>query len=99
MRIYFQRSGGIFPKKKEVNIDTNLLPSKDAQRIESAVKESKFFSLPSEFDANEGAADYFQYQITVEANDGKKHTVEIKTPKKPDQLKDLIGILEKKSSP
>lgn len=82
-------------------IDTNHCSSTgEAHEIQSMVNASKFFSLPSKIEIKDkGAADYFTYKITLESDDGQKHTVETTDFSKPFELTSLIGYLRKKAQP
>jgi hypothetical protein len=77
MKIYFEQKGGIAGVSRSADIDTHLLPPSEEQEVLSLVNNSKFFELPSKTKPpNPGAADYFRYIITLETDDGRKHTVE-----------------------
>jgi hypothetical protein len=99
MKIYFEQKGGIAGISKVTTVDTDLLSSPDeAREVRSIIDSSNFFALPSNTAApHGGAADYFRYKITLESDDGKKHTVETTDLTKPPQLNSLIGYLRKKT--
>ena len=101
MKIRFEQKGGIGGVSKVATIDTNLLSSSDeAREVQSMVDTQKFFALPSKIaPPHKGAADYFTYIITLESDDGQKHTVETTDPSKPQELNSLIGYLRKKAQP
>lgn len=102
MKIHFEQKGGIVGVPKVATIDTNLLSSSDeAHELQSMIDTSKFFALPSKIPSSrEGAADYFTYTITLESDDGQKHTVETTDASKlPPELNSLIGYLRKKAQP
>lgn len=97
MKIFFQQSGGIAGISKSVNLDTNFLPSAEVRKVQSIVKTSKFFELPLKTGQPDlRAADYFKYKITLEGDDGKKHTVETTDITKPSELGPLIEYLRGK---
>jgi hypothetical protein len=78
MKIYFNASGGFMGGRSVVNLDTNFLPSDEALQLRNLINSSNFFELPSKsLPPPKGAADYVQYRITIESDDGRKsHTVE-----------------------
>lgn len=97
MRIYFEQKGGIAGVSRSANIDTNVLPSSEVQEVQSMLDNAKFFDLPSNSDQpDRRAADYFKYTITVQTDDGKKHTVETTDLTKGPELGPLIGYLTRK---
>ena len=64
--------------RSTINLDTNSLSSDEAHQLLDLINSSNFFELPSKpLPPPRGAADYFQYRITIESDDGRKsHTVE-----------------------
>jgi hypothetical protein len=101
MRIQYEERGGIAGITKFATIDTNHPSfSGESQEIHSMVDGSKFFTLPSKTaQPHKGAADYITYTITVETDDGQKHTVETTDGSKPPELNSLIGYLKRKAQP
>lgn len=102
MKIHFEQTGGIAGIPLVAEIDTNHPSfSGEAHEIQSMVNASKFFSLPSKIDTKDkGARDHFTYKITLESDDGQKHTVETTDVSKlPPELNSLIGYLRKKAQP
>jgi hypothetical protein len=94
LKIYFERSGGFTGIPVSMTIDTAFLPYKDAQKIQNLVEDSHFFELspvPNKTTKG-GAADYFQYQITIE-NGTRKHTVKSDDISIDSKLKPLVGLL------
>lgn len=99
MKIYFEQKGGIAGISRSTNIDTNLLPSSEVQQIHSMVEGSKFFNLPPKSSSpDRRAADYFVYTITLETDDGRKHTVETTDLTKGPELGPLITYLRRKTA-
>lgn len=97
MKIYFEQKGGIAGVSRSVNLDTNVLPSSEVQEIHSMVENSKFFELPSKSSPpDRRAADYFQYIITLQTDEGRKHTVETTDLTKGSELGPLIAYLRRK---
>jgi hypothetical protein len=66
MKIKFERSGGIIGITSNFSVDTNLFCPGEADQIEQLIDKARFFDLPTESAAPpKGAADYFEYVITV----------------------------------
>jgi Emfourin len=101
LKIHFEQTGGIAGIRLVADIDTNHSSfTSEAHEIQSMVNASKFFSLPSKIDTKDKSAkDYFTYKITLESDDGQKHTVETTDVSKPLELTSLIGYLRKKAQP
>jgi hypothetical protein len=97
MKIYFEQKGGLAGVSRSVSIDTNVLPSSEAQEVHSMVENSKFFELLSKSSPpDRRAADYFKYTITLQTEDGRKHTVETTDLTKGSELGPLIAYLRRK---
>jgi hypothetical protein len=96
MNIHFERSGGFTGIPVSMIIDTVSLPSKEARIIQNLVEDSHFFELPPTPNktSRTGAADYFQYQITIE-NGTRKHTVKSDDISIDHKLKLLVNLLVK----
>ena len=71
MKIKFERSGGFAGMLTTVSVDTTLLLSEQAAKLQNMVEDANFFSLSSAPPPKRGPADYFSYKITVDAEDGK----------------------------
>jgi emfourin len=95
MRVQFQVSGGIgfLPGLAAPRaIDVDALPDDDRRRVERAVDEARFFTLPARVPAPRGAADFQTYHVTIE--DGpRRHTVVVSDPVAPAPLQKLINVL------
>lgn len=78
MRITFRMEGGIayFPGlSRPVVIDTGKLTEQEADELEQIVEAARFFEQPATISPPaRGAADYYQYTVTIEAR-GRQHTV------------------------
>ncbi len=79
MRVHFSVGGGVayLPGlAKPVIIDSDQLSKTDAAELKRLVDAANFFALPSKINPPPpGAADYFQYTITIEQGK-QRHTVE-----------------------
>jgi hypothetical protein len=76
MKIQFERSGGFSGIPIVAAIDSQSLPTDEAQHLRKLVQEANFFDLPPHLPASGRAGvDQFQFKITIE--DGERtHTVE-----------------------
>jgi hypothetical protein len=91
------KSGGVAGLSRKINIDTNFLPSSEAQEIDSVIDSSKFFDLPSSTaQSNSGSGDYFRYKITLESHSENKHTVKTTEITMPSELSPFIEYLRRK---
>jgi hypothetical protein len=94
MKINFERSGGFAGMLSTVSVDTSSLPSEQAAQIQNIVEDANFFNLSSTPPPpKRGPADYFNYKITVEAENGRKHTVECTDIAMQPSIKPLIDFL------
>jgi hypothetical protein len=106
MKIYFERSGGFAGMLSSTAVDTQDLPSKEANEIKNLVEKAHFFELPSKLSqpsskTTKGAADYFAYKITIQNNNDnnnqskKEHSVECNDLNMQPTLRQLIDFLTK----
>lgn len=79
MHVHFTVSGGLayLPGlARPADIDSDRLSGADAAELQRLVDAANFFSLPSKINPpHPGAADYFQYTVTIEQG-GQRHRVE-----------------------
>jgi hypothetical protein len=93
MKIAFERSGGFAALTLSADFDTDMLPEDIAQALDKLVTTAEFFDLPAQFSGNPGAADLYQYTITVD--DGLRvHTVTTTEGAAPTRLGALINYLD-----
>jgi len=85
---------------RTINLDINSLPSYEAHQLRDLINSSNFFEQPSKpLPPPKGAADYFQYKITIESDDGKKsHTIETNDITMAPALVPLIDFLDGKAN-
>jgi hypothetical protein len=103
MKIYFERSGGFAGMLSSTTVDTQDLPSKEADEIKNLVEKAHFFEVPSKLSqpsskTTKGAADYFVYKITIQNNNNqskKEHSVECNDLSMQPTLRPLIDFLTK----
>ncbi len=97
MHIEFKTEGGIahFPGlTKPIIIDSRQLSESEAAELNRCVEAARFFALPAQMGKPApGAADYYRYTITIEAN-GQRHTVQITEPMTDPKLRELLGFLK-----
>ncbi len=94
MQIHFVRSGGFAGLRLAATIDSSSLPEDELQELQDELDTADFFSLPDQFTNQEGGADRFQYEITVQQGN-KKHTVQSGEAALPDKLQPLVQHLDR----
>ncbi len=96
MKINFQTSGGFahLPAlSKPSTIDTSEIDSNIASQLESLVRESRFFELPTRVSTvAKGAADHRTYTITIE-DSNHTHTIQLTDPITDSSLQQLVNQL------
>jgi hypothetical protein len=93
VNIHFVRSGGFAGLVIELSVNSADLPAEEANALQQDIEAADFFALPTCISSQDGGADRFQYQITIEDAD-RKHTVEVGEAALPDTLRPLIRRLE-----
>jgi hypothetical protein len=100
MRIQFITEGGIahFPGlSKPVIVDSDQLPAGEAAELTRLVEAARFFDLPAVVGKPpRGAADYYQYSITIE-HAGRRHTVQLTDFVEDTYLRQLLDFLRAKA--
>jgi hypothetical protein len=98
MKIDFERSGGITGMVTNFSADTNSLSPDEAHQIHELINNARFFDIPSESGSpqKKGAADYFEYIITVEKEGGQTHTIKTTDITMPPALRPVINFLARK---
>jgi hypothetical protein len=92
MKIDFTRSGGFAGMRLATQIDTDTLPSTEADRLLRLIEEARFFGLPTTLQSNLPGGDRFQYRIKVEEG-GKRKEVFADEAAVPETLRPLIDYL------
>ena len=97
MRVNFRRSGGFAGLRSELEFETDSLPLEEQQEFQEYVNNASFFNLPESLlpSRRGGAADYYQYRISIETPERKHSIVTTEFTTLP-QLKPLIEYLTKK---
>jgi hypothetical protein len=96
MKIYFERSGGLAGVNDRLVLDTVSMPPDEAKHVQQLIDSSNFFNLPSKSSPPKpGSADYFNYKITVQA-DQREHKIQTNDITIPQELEPLINFLEEK---
>ena len=99
MRIEYEKEGGFayFPGlHRPVTIDTDRLPAEEAKEIKRLIEAAGFFDLPASSPPPRGAADYFQYTISVTAPQCR-HTVRLTDPIRDPNVQALVNYLNEKA--
>jgi hypothetical protein len=95
MRLKLIRTGGYSKEPtKTVDIDTSKLSSWMREDIESLVRDSNFFDLPSSMPKTDWKSDIFEYMITVIDDKDRFHSVETSESNAPKELIKLIRRIE-----
>jgi hypothetical protein len=101
MRILFSMEGGIayFPGlSRPVTIDSEQLSQQDAAELRRLVEAADFFNLPAKVGSPaRGAADYRQYNVTIEDGE-RRHTVHATEPIGDADLRRLVEFLGAKAN-
>jgi hypothetical protein len=92
MKINFERSGGFAGMLLTANLDTEKMPSDEAQQLQDLIAAAQFFDLPAKPEGASSGADHFQYRITIET-DTQMHTVETTDAAAPETLRPLLRRL------
>jgi len=95
MRISIERSGGFTGMRMSFTLSEDMLSQDEMQKIQDIINQANFFEITPKTPAPPGAADYFQYKITVES-DEKSHTIETNDISMQESLAPLIEFLEEK---
>jgi hypothetical protein len=91
MKIYFERSGGFAGFPISTTVDIHSLPPDEAHKIQGMIDNANFFDLKNSTQPD--AADYFEYKITVQTEEGTQNTIETNDIKMPSELRPLINYL------
>src|SRR5436305_6287825 len=96
MRVQVQTEGGFAYMPSfaiPTVLDTEMLPTQDAEHLRQLVQDAHFFALPEDEQRPRRGADYRQYTITVE--DGPHcHTVRVTDPVTNPHLERLITLAQ-----
>ncbi len=101
MRIQFSMEGGIayFPGlSRPVTIDSKQLSQQEAAELKRLIEATHFFDLPAKIgNPARGAADYRQYNVTIEKGE-RRHTVHATEPIDDPDLRRLVEFLGSKAN-
>ncbi|MDD2696209.1 MAG: hypothetical protein PHD58_09815 [Anaerolineales bacterium] len=92
MRITYRRRGGFSGLSQGLRLECDELPPGEAQIIQAALLQARFFELPAHLPAASEARDEFTYQLTVETEQ-RQHTVEFSDSSTPVELAPLLRLL------
>ena len=93
MKISLERSGGFAGIRRTHNVSTAEMPKDEAEQLTNLVHQSGFYELPSEIRSTGPGADQFQYQITVDSEQGT-HSVQVDEGAISPQLQPLLDWLK-----
>ena len=99
MQIEFKKDGGFayFPGMyPPVTIDIDKLSAEEATEIKRLVEDARFFDLPASSPPPRGAADYFEYTISV-TDAQYSHTVCLTDPIGDPNVQALVNYLNEKA--
>ncbi|HEU4443867.1 MAG TPA: protealysin inhibitor emfourin [Nitrososphaeraceae archaeon] len=97
MKIHFKQSGGLAGIDNDISINSNLLQLDEQFELQRLIANAKFFDLPSQPELPLRGADYFEYKITIETNDNKKHSIKTTDLSMPPNIGPLIVFLRQKA--
>ena len=92
MNIRFERSGGFTAIPMHLVVDTSRLDPAAGQALVKLVEQSQFYSLQDKIQSPSGAADQYDYRLTIE-DGGRSHTVETGDVGAPATLQALLQQL------
>lgn len=92
MKIDFTRSGGFAGMRLAAQIDTDTLPSTEADRLRRLIEEAHVFDLPATLKSKTPGGDRFQYRIMVEEG-GKRKELFADEAAVPEPLRPLLDYL------
>src|ERR1700676_3279526 len=98
MRILFKRSGGFAGISQTKSISTDQMPAEEAQKVTSLVQQAGFFALPPVIESTQPGADRFQYQISVDGEQGA-HSVQVDESAVPPSLQPLLDWMKNSARP
>lgn len=82
---------------KPVSIEGEQLSPEESAELEGILEKARFFELPTgPRPVPKGAADYYQYTVTIEVG-GRRHTIKLADPVEDPNLQRLITILRTKA--
>ena len=84
------------PPSEPLTIDTDDLPAEEARELERLVQAAGFFDLPETSPPPRGAADYFEYTISVTSPE-QSHTAHLTDPIEDPDVQALVEYLEAKA--
>ncbi|GAB1542070.1 hypothetical protein NUACC21_47440 [Scytonema sp. NUACC21] len=96
MKVKFSQSGGYANLRRGCELDTDLLPSDEAAKLQSLVEQSDILQTQSSHTPH--ARDLFNYNITVETNEGAP-TVSFDDLSVPENAQPLLNYLQSCAKP
>jgi len=93
VQIFFEQSGGFAGMRFNSTVDTEKLPSEEAQKVLRLVEKADFFHLPEQIASPRPQPDRYRYSITVRG-EGGSHTVHVSEEAVPACLAPLVRYLK-----
>jgi hypothetical protein len=98
LRIELTRSGGFAGLTTTLGeLDTEKLPESEAREIEGLVARADVAKLAAASPMHGKGADRYQYELTIEDNDGRRH-VAVSEDRVPEELRPLLDRLQKRDA-
>ncbi|MFB1485346.1 protealysin inhibitor emfourin [Corallococcus sp. RDP092CA] len=98
MRIELKQEGGLayFPGlARPRSVDLTALPPATAEALQREVREARFFEQPATVGGGPTAgADRTSYTVTIEDDDGRRHSVRLVEPVQEPHLRALLGLIQ-----
>lgn len=96
MRLVLKSTGGFTgPAGAQTRTaDTAALPAGEGTRLRQLVRDCDFFALPASMQAPAPQSWDFLYTLTVQADDGLRHTVSYHLDAAPPALRELTAALD-----
>lgn len=93
MKISYRRTGGFAGMVISFDLDSDTLPSDEADELANLLTTADFFELPTKITPDSSVADQFQYTITVETEE-QQHTIDVGDAAIPESLWPLLNKLK-----
>ena len=96
MRIRYERSGGLANIGLKYDVDSAELPDSKAEQLKRLIEAARPFDQPATASAPAGAADQYEYEMTVE-DGGRAHTIKTNDTTASAELLNLFDWLNREA--
>lgn len=96
MRIRYERSGGLANIGVKYDVDSAKLSEDKAEQLKRLIEAARPFDQPAASPAPAGAADQYQYELTVE-DGGRTHTIRTNDTAASAELMNLFDWLNREA--